>query len=65
MEIPLNWVEVQFLEYLQGGPLPADREHWIALKASIELATIQAFEQAERHLCGYYGNNELAVIATF
>lgn len=65
MEQKLNYNEHLFMEYLQGGPLPKGKEHWIALRAAIELATLRAFEQAEYQLCGYYGNNELARTAMF
>ncbi len=61
----MNWEEVQFLEYLQGGSLPPGREEWIITKAQIELATIQAFELAERHLMGIYTNNDLTRIVYF
>lgn len=65
MEQKLNTDEMAFLEYLQGGLLPRGREGWIILKAQIELATMTDYLNMEKHLCGYYGNNELAKTVKF
>ena len=61
----LNNEEMTFLEYLQGGVLPVGKEKWIILKGQIEQATMTDYINMERHLCGYYGDNSLAVSVRF